>query len=79
MRIRSALIAAAAVAAAATACSNTTAPMACDGNPKCKADLQPLVPSAMKLELGATPASQPARALPPGSVRGLRDPQPAKS
>jgi hypothetical protein len=63
MRIRSVLIITA-VAAGAAACSSTTAPMECDGNPKCKADLQPIVPTAMKLELGATSAPRPLKALP---------------
>ena len=63
MRIRF-LLFAAAVAVGATACSSTTAPMECEGNPKCKADLQPVVPP-LKFEPGvAAPTPSPLRALP---------------
>jgi hypothetical protein len=49
MRIRIAL--AAALLGLSAACSNATDPlMACDGNPKCKADNSPKPPSRLPLQ-----------------------------
>jgi hypothetical protein len=62
MRIRSAL-AVTTVAALLSACSNIAAPLECDGNPKCKADQQPVVPHQLTLTAGA-PAPQAIRSLP---------------
>jgi hypothetical protein len=36
-------------ATALAGCSSTTAPMSCDGNPKCKADSQPSVHTTLTL------------------------------
>ena len=48
MRIRSAL-ALIAFSATLAACGNVAGPMECEGNPKCKADLQPIVPNQLTL------------------------------
>jgi hypothetical protein len=55
MSIRTALIML--TLAAASGCASTTEPMACDGNPKCKADTQPIVPTKLKLASASVDSS----------------------
>jgi len=52
MRIRSAL-ALISVSAVLSACGNIAGPMACEGNPKCKADLQPIEPTQLRIQPAA--------------------------
>jgi hypothetical protein len=54
-----------AMAGGMSACANFTAPMECDGNPKCKADLQPTVPSAVTLTTGPSAAPRTAGLMAP--------------
>ena len=56
MSMRTALIVL--TVAGLSGCASATEPMACEGNPKCKADTQPVVPTTLKLQLGQVSAPQ---------------------
>jgi hypothetical protein len=63
MRVRNAFIIIA-LTTAITGCSaSSTAPIECDGNPKCKADLLPVVPAPVKLQPATAPTAPAAAKL----------------